>query len=280
MSKIKKEIERSNIVYHTKLSKRYDQTQPYFSKDNTDQVAARLKHLSATSGNDAILDLGCGTGFMLVLAKPYFKELCGVDLTPSMLKIAEGKFKNARNKVRLVTGNTDRLPFESSYFNVVTANSFLHHLPKLYPTVKEAYRVLKKGGSFYSDQDPNYYFWLAMRSIKSTAGISPLLRVEWEAVCKMADKVREAEGVRLSTRVIEMAEYQKAKGGFKEDEVKKIFLKAGFSSVRYEYFWFWQEGVVIREMSRNAGLYFEEHLRKALPVSRPFFKYVRIVAIK
>lgn len=281
MSDIKKEIERSNIIYHTKLSKTYDQTQPYFKKENTEQVAARLKDLSSRTSGRALLDLGCGTGFMLTLAKPYFKELHGIDLTPSMLKIAESKFKNVRGrKVVLQTGNTESLPYPSGQFDVVTANSFLHHLHQLLPTLKEACRVLKKGGIFYSEQDPNYYFWESMMDIEKLPGISKLLEAERDAVCKMAEKVRAAEKTNLSDRVIEMAEYQKAKGGFKETEIKRYFKKAGFSKIDYEYNWFWQEGCVVRDLSPKAAHYFEEHLRQALPVSRAFFKYIRITAVK
>ncbi len=281
MSKIKKAIEQSNIVYHTQLSKNYDKTQPHFNRENVIQVQSRLKEYSQKTGGKRLMDLGCGTGFILEIAKPYFKELYGVDITPSMLKIAEDKFKNVKGKtMKVILANSDEVPFGDKHFDVVTANGFLHHLPDLYPTFKEAYRILKNGGVFYSDQDPNYYFWQSMYNIRHEKNISPELKIERDSVCKMSERVQGGEGITLSSKTIEMAEYQKTKGGFKEELVKAQLKKAGFKKISYEYFWFWQEGAVIRNLSLKAGIYFEDHLRKALPVTRGFFKYVRIIAYK
>lgn len=281
MPKIKKAIEQSNIVYHTQLSKNYDKTQPHFNRENVIQVQSRLKEYSRLTGGKRLMDLGCGTGFILEIAKPYFKELYGIDITPSMLKIAEDKFKNVKGKtMKVILANSDKVPFGDKHFDVVTANGFLHHLPNLYPTFKEAYRILKNGGVFYGDQDPNYYFWQSMYSIRHEENISPELKIERDSVCKMSERVQGCEGITLSSKTIEMAEYQKTKGGFKEELVKAQLKKAGFKKINYEYFWFWQEGAVIRNLSLKAGLYFEDHLRKALPITRQFFKYVRIIAYK
>ncbi len=281
MSKFKKAIERSNIIYHTQLSRHYDQTQPHFNKENVVQVKARLKGLARRCGAQRLLDIGCGTGFVLGIARPYFKELYGVDITPSMLNIAKKKFDRLEHRnIKLFFANSDALPFEDSHFNAVTAYGFLHHLPDLLPTFREAFRVLKKGGVLYADQDPNFYFWQGMQAIRHLKNISGPLKLERDSICALPKLVRGAKGIIMSARTIKMAEYQKTRGGFQEERVRALLGKAGFSKIHYEYCWFSQEGRVIRDLSLKSALYFEEHLRAALPLSRPLFKYVRIIAEK
>ena len=120
-----------------------------------------------------------------------------------------------------------------------------------------------------------------MKLLKTSKGLSGLLKIERDGICKMAQVVKSSRGgSNIGKKVIEMAEFQKTKGGFKEGAVKQLLKKIGFQQINYEYTWFWQEGRVVRDLSPQAALYFEEHLRQALPLTRLFFKYVRIIAVK
>lgn len=281
MSVLKKKIEKANIVYHSELSSSYDQTQPHFKTENVLQVKNRLSQFARQTSAEHMLDIGCGTGFVLQLARPYFKHIYGVDITPSMLAKAEDKFKRFRKNVHLEICSSEQLKFSNNFFDLVTAYGFLHHLHSLEKTFREAYRVLKKGGIFYSDQDPNYYFWKSIRSLKNYKGnLSDILKFEKSAVCDMAKTVQKASKSSMSKNVIDMAEFQKTKGGFKEEQVVGLLKKIGFKKIHYEYTWFWQQGRVVRDLSPEAAAYVETHLRQALPLTREFFKYVRITAIK
>jgi len=281
MTMLKQRIERANIIYHTQLSETYDLQQPHFKPENVVQVTARIKKFSFQTSGQRILDVGCGTGFMLKLARPYFMELYGVDITPAMLAKAKNKFKNDRSgKIHLDLSSSEDLKFADRHFDVVSAYGFLHHLERIEKTLSEAYRVLKKGGIFYSDQDPNYYFWKSMMSLKDPKGLSGLLNVERNAVCQMTKMVNKASSKNIVREIVEMAEYQKMKGGFKEERIKQLLNKIGYRHINYEYAWFWQEGRVVHDLSPQAALYFEEHLRQALPLTRHLFKYIRIIAVK
>lgn len=274
---------KANVRYHTKLAETYDQTQPHFRPENVIQVRTRLEKFAKTTDGKRLLDIGCGTGFILSLAHSCFEEVYGIDITPAMLNVAASKFREQKvNNVKLIRTSSDRLPFPDSYFDVVTAYGFLHHLPTLLPTFREVYRVLKdRGGVFYTDQDPNYYFWESMKSLPSDGkGVSDLLETERKSVCNMVKEVQIVAGNNLDASTIEMAEYLKTQGGFKEEELKELLYKVGFKDILYEYTWYWQQGRVIRDLSLDAALYFENHLRSALPLTRGFFKYVRMEAMK
>lgn len=275
-------VQEANIRYHTKLAETYDQTQPYFRLENVVQVRKRIEKFAKITAGKRLLDLGCGTGFIPSLANPYFEEVYGIDITPAMLDMAAVKFSKQKvYNVKLVKASSDKLPFPDSYFDVVTAYSFLHHLSALRPTLKEVFRVLKRGGVFYADQEPNYYFWKSMSSLPTDGKtLSELLEIERKSVCDMVEEVQAVAGDDLDSGTIEMSEYLKSKGGFKEEDIKKILYKLGFKDVSYEYTWYWQEGKVIRDLSLDAAIYFENHLRAALPITKGFFKYVRIESLK
>ena len=278
-------VQDANVRYHTGLAETYDKTQPHFRPENVMQVRARIENYAKRTTGERLLDIGCGTGFILSSANSYFEELYGIDITPAMLDIATSKLKEQKAKnVKLIIALSDTLPFPDSYFDVVTAYGFLHHLPTLSATFNEVHRVLKDGGIFYADQDPNFYFWESMKSLPSDGrSISELLEIERKSVDAMVEEVQsvtEKDGKYLDGNTIEMAEYLKTQGGFKEEDVKGMLHKVGFKDVHYEYTWYWQQGKVIRDLSPDTAVYFENHLRSALPLTRGFFKYVRMDAIK
>jgi len=235
-----------------------------------------MKRLAKTTGGGRLLDIGCGTGFILSIAAPFFDEVYGIDITPAMLERARemAGSENIRN-IKLVEAQCDDAPFPDAHFDVVSAYGVLHHLPELPPTFKEVRRVLKKKGIFYADEDPNYYFWQSMRSLPAKgAAISDILETERRSVCEMVGEVQSVVGADLDRQTIRDAEYQKTRGGMKEERVVQLLKQADFKRIDYEYTWFWQEGRVVRDLSPEDAAYFENHLRAALPLTRSFFKYV------
>ena len=281
MINLKKIVEKANIDYHTTFAEIYDTSQPHFKLENQKQVQELIEKYAKQSGKERLLDLGCGTGFILELAKNCFNNLYGIDITPAMLNLAKEKFnKENVTNIQLLEASSDKIPFPENYFNVVSGYSFLHHLPNLNNTLKESYRVLKKGGTLFTDLDPNYYFWQSMKEALKLKNVSPALKTEINSICDMPGDVQKiVKG--LKTETIKKSEYiESSKGGFKEEQLYLNFKKAGFNKINIHYHWFWQEGKIIRDLSLKNALYFEDHLREALPTTRSLFKYIRIVAIK
>lgn len=93
-----------------------------------------------------ILDNGCGIGINLTHILEESKEIVGLDISQNMCSRAKKRLS------KVVQGDSQRLPFESSYFDLVFARSLLHHLPNPERAVSEIRRVLKPGGeAVFSD---------------------------------------------------------------------------------------------------------------------------------
>lgn len=105
-----------------------------------------LKKLSEITYHTA-LDLGCGTGEMmkLILQQNEDKSLYGIDLSEKMLDVAKEKLGN---RVKLILGDSEQLPFPDSFFDVVYCNDSFHHYPAPDKVLSEINRVLKPKGVF------------------------------------------------------------------------------------------------------------------------------------
>jgi ubiquinone/menaquinone biosynthesis C-methylase UbiE len=99
---------------------------------------------------DSVLDVGCGTGEVTLLAKTRAKngEVYGIDPSPEMIAMARKKAWGKRLDIDFRVGVIESLPFPDVSIDVVTSSLMMHHLPEHLKArgLAEIYRVLKPGG--------------------------------------------------------------------------------------------------------------------------------------
>lgn len=100
-----------------------------------------------------VLDIGCGTGTLVILIKSLYTdiEIAGLDPDPKVLNRARKKTKRAGFSIRLDQGFSDELPYADKIFDQVFSSFMFHHLDvaEKKKTLHEVRRVLKPGGSFH-----------------------------------------------------------------------------------------------------------------------------------
>jgi ABC-2 type transport system ATP-binding protein len=94
---------------------------------------------------DAVLELGCGTGYFSQMITDKVKHLTSTDLSHEMLEQAKEKL-GQYNNVEVQKEDCYGTSFENNMFDAVLLVNLLHIVKKPNTVLNEIYRVLKPGG--------------------------------------------------------------------------------------------------------------------------------------
>lgn len=107
--------------------------------------AALCQHVADAPGL-RVLEVGCGSGHFVQVLGRQGAQVLGLDASLGMLEQARKRAGNAL----LVRGSAERLPCASRGFDRVCAINALHHFGDKRAFLREAARVLRRGGSIFS----------------------------------------------------------------------------------------------------------------------------------
>ena len=111
---------------------------------STRQFIAPLLDAAEVRSGMAVLDVGCGPGYVSAAARERGATLLGLDFSAEMVGIAGKMFPG----IEFREGDAQNLPFPDRTFDRVLANFSLLHLANPERACSEAGRVLKPGGRF------------------------------------------------------------------------------------------------------------------------------------
>lgn len=143
--------------------------------------------IRAGSG-DRVLDVATGTGLVAQgLVRRYGCSVVGLDQSAAMLDVARARLKRDEalgQRVSLVTGEAERLPFADAEFDHLTFTYLLRYVDDPGATLRELARVVRPGGRVASLEFavPPSPLWHALWTAYVRIGLPTLGRLisrEW-----------------------------------------------------------------------------------------------------
>jgi ubiquinone/menaquinone biosynthesis C-methylase UbiE len=104
-------------------------------------VDALLEAVGIGQG-DRVLDVATGAGYVAGAAAKRGAEAVGIDFSEAQVQLARERYP----EVRFERGDAEALPFADETFDAVVNSFGMCHLPHPDRALREAFRVLKRGG--------------------------------------------------------------------------------------------------------------------------------------
>lgn len=133
------------------ISKEYDGLNRVISFGIDVKWRKKVVQIVANSNPKLILDIATGTGDMAInLAQTNAEKIVGLDISEGMLDVGKQKVlkKGLENKIEMVVGDSENLPFENDTFDAITVGFGVRNFETLEKGLSEIYRVLKPHGVF------------------------------------------------------------------------------------------------------------------------------------
>jgi SAM-dependent methyltransferase len=148
----------------------------------------------------SLVDIAGGVGtYASLIARARNVEVVGLDISPGLIAVRDEDPLLAEN----VVGDMEDLPFDTGRFDSALFVAALHHVPDPLPALREAARVLRRGGQLFAFEP------VSLRAHGGTvsqlgAPHEFLLARSW-LLQRTADAgfvVEEARGCRIAMRVL------------------------------------------------------------------------------
>jgi len=239
-------------VYNNMTPEKYNENESIFNEKRKAACSKILQSAAENSGSETFLDIATGSGNLLRIGEKIFNRTYGVDIGENMLIAIKDDFP----ETYLAAADAEALPFRESSFNCVSCYAMLHHLLGHEKLFQECFRVLKDGGTLYTDHDPNYF-------------LNRFYHIFY--------KLRHINTPGFGSELEELAEYHNSySSGINPLELKKQLLEIGFKKVEVSY------RITDRESWRGVMSLIIPALRfisKIIPL-KSFFTHFSIIAEK
>ena len=122
-----------------------------FMRGREAEIRQKIADLAQLRGGEAVLDVGCGSGTLALLARERVGatgRVCAIDPSREMIVYARRKANLRHLSIDFQRGIIEQLAFPEQSFDVVLCTWMIHHIPGDLQRrgLQEIARVLKPGG--------------------------------------------------------------------------------------------------------------------------------------
>lgn len=181
-------LKREALELFAPLPRHYDRVAAVLSFGQDPRWRRTMVGAVDAHADERVLDVACGTGLVAqALVRRYGCEVVGLDQSPEMLAGARARLASnpeLAERVSLVQGEAERLPFADEEFDRLTFTYLLRYVDDPGATMIELARVVKPGGRIASLEFavPRHPVWRWLWRLYTRVGLPALGRVvsrEW-----------------------------------------------------------------------------------------------------
>jgi demethylmenaquinone methyltransferase / 2-methoxy-6-polyprenyl-1,4-benzoquinol methylase len=131
------------------ISGNYDQLNRMISFGADVKWRKKVLKMVSDAQPKTILDIATGTGDLAILfSQTKAEKIVGLDISVGMLDVGRDKIKrlNLQDRIEMIVGDSENLPFEDASFDVVTVSFGIRNFENLEKGLAEILRVLTPQG--------------------------------------------------------------------------------------------------------------------------------------
>ncbi len=166
-------------THYNKVAKQYSENLGY---PHTQEYMSYLDRVFVEQvdpdGPKEVAEICCGQGELLSLLPSGIDFGIGVDISQSMLEMAQSKHEQHKYFL-YVQGDATQMPLQDKSFDSVFIFGGIHHVPDRQKLFDEIFRILKPSGKFYFREPvSDFILWRIIRT--AVYKLSPALDAETE----------------------------------------------------------------------------------------------------
>lgn len=189
-----------------------------------------------SEGRARVLDLGAGDGVATASFLKLGAEVLAVDVSERQLEQLRATCAGLPGKLTIRCTDIDTILEECAQFDVIVANSLLHHIPDYLDLILRCIPRISDSGVFFSFQDP---MWRASLS-RRDATVSWVAYVLWrifqgDVTAGIGRRLRRMAGIYSPDSLHDNVEYHAIRDGVNQDGIAQALICRGFmcETVRY-----------------------------------------------
>ena len=160
------------------------------------EIKKHLIQLASIGDDSNVLDFGCGTGTLTIMAKETYPQanITGIDVDAEVLHKAIHKAKMKGLDILLLNYDGNNLPFQPNSFDRVISCLVFHHLDTetKQNILKEIFRILNKNGQLHIADFGRSVSWLQRALFNIIRGLDGFKSTDANAKGQLPKLIQDA----------------------------------------------------------------------------------------
>jgi len=202
-----------------------------------EQIVHRAYNIASQDGRvPTVLDLGAGDGIATIPFLSLGAYVTAVDISSRQLDQLRERCVKFGQRIDVRCGDVFDIMKDGRKFDIVVANSFLHHVPDYMSLIEAMTSTLSEGGVIMTFQDPMLYKSCSFRDSTLTQASYFFWRIrQKEVLSGLVRRIRRGMGIFHENSIHDNAEYHVVRDGVNQVAIRELLIGKGFNCSILEY---------------------------------------------